>query len=62
MVPSSPYPNICCLQSSELCGVNFYCRSAHRTMSVRYRIVFRIAESDSRVSKFREGNSSAPQI
>jgi hypothetical protein len=44
--------------SNELCGVNFYCRSAHQIMSVRYRIVFRIAKSDSRVS----GDSSAPPI
>jgi hypothetical protein len=30
--------------------------------AVRYRTVFRIAKSDSRVSKFREGSSWVPQI
>jgi hypothetical protein len=41
IVPSNPYPNmvVSCLPTSAAlkCGVEFYCKPAHRTMSVQFR-------------------------
>ena len=41
IVPSSPYPNmvVSYLPTSATlkCGVGFYCKPAHRTMSVQFR-------------------------